>query len=243
MMVSEVYTDFWRAGLRGGKARLERGDWGIMAKAMEKAGARRLGTTTPARPVVKSKTKSRSSAPPKPGTAKVIKVVTGEKKSSRPPAELRDAQESGSSAVPRVEPVRLHGSEHGAAVSKTDHLKARFTSLSNATTQVKALKRSLQKNFYDIGVQLDRIREERLYEVKGYGSFESFVERELDLDKAMCMRLSRIPRTMLREAALEAGLERSCAAVAVLDGETGGGASGTYPVSGSALNTLPAHKR
>jgi hypothetical protein len=217
-----------------------------MAKAMEKAGARRLGST-PARPVVKSKTKSRSSIPPKPGSAKVIKVLAGEKKpSSRPPADLRaaDAPAGPAGGVPRVEPVRLHGSEHGAAVSKTDHLKARFTSLSEATAQVKALKRSLQKNFYDIGVQLDRIREERLYEVKGYGSFESFVERELDLDKATCMRLSRIPRTMLREAALEAGLERSCAAVAALDGDpSAGGASGTYPVSGSPLNTLPAHKR
>jgi hypothetical protein len=216
-----------------------------MAKAMEKAGARRLGSQ-PARPVVKSKSKSRSSIPPKPGSAKIIKVVAGEKKpSSRPPAELRAADSpSAATPVPRVEPVRLHGSEHGAAVSKTDHLKARFTSLSAATAQVKALKRSVQKNFFDIGVQLDRIREERLYEVKGYGSFESFVERELDLDKATCMRLSRIPRVMLREAALEAGLERSCAAIAALDGDSGAaGASGTYPVSTSALNTLPAHKR
>ena len=221
-----------------------------MAKAMEKIGARRLGTT-PARPVVRGKTKSRSSVPPKPGTAKVIKVVAaeGKKNSSRPPAELRAPAEpaaAGTAAggVPRVEPVRLHGSEHGAAVSKTDHLKARFTSLSAATAQIKTLKRSVQKNFFDIGVQLDRIREERLYEVKGYGSFESFVERELDLDKATCMRLSRIPRTMLREAALEAGLERACAAVAALDGDPPpSAASGTYPVNNSALNTLPAHKR
>jgi hypothetical protein len=177
----------------------------------------------------------------------MIKVLPGEKKpSSRPPAELRaaDAAAPAGGATPRVEQVRLHGSEHGAAVSKTDHLKARFTALSAATAQIKALKRSVQKNFFDIGVQLDRIREERLYEVKGYGSFESFVERELDLDKATCMRLSRIPRVMLREAALEAGLERSCAAVAALDGDpNAGGASGTYPVSTSALNTLPAHKR
>src|SRR5262245_5674443 len=209
-----------------------------MAKPMEKIGARRLGTAQ-ARP----KTKSRSSVPPKPGSAnKVIKVVAAEgKKSSRPPAA---AETMPATTVPRVEPVRLHGSEHGAAVSKTDHLKARFTALSNATAQIKTLKRSLQKNFYDIGVQLDRIREERLYEVKGYGSFESFVERELDLDKATCIRLSRIPRTMLREAALEAGLERACAAVAALDGDPNPAAgSGTYPVNASALNTLPAHKR
>jgi hypothetical protein len=222
-----------------------------MAKAMEKIGARRLGTT-PARPVVRGKTKSRSSVPPKPGSAKVIKVIAAdgkkERSSSRPPAELRAPAEPGATAaapgVPRVEPVRLHGSEHGAAVSKTDHLKARFTSLSAATAQIKTLKRSVQKNFFDIGVQLDRIREERLYEVKGYGSFESFVERELDLDKPTCMKLSRIPRTMLREAALEAGLERACAAVAALDGDPApSAASGTYSVNNSALNTLPAHKR
>lgn len=215
-----------------------------MAKAMEKIGARRLGTT-PARPVVRGKTKSRSSVPPKPGSAKVIKVVAAEGKkertSSRPPAA---AEAAAATAEPRVEPVRLHGSEHGAAVSRTDHLKARFTSLSNATAQVKALKRSMQKNFFEIGVQLDRIREERLYEVKGYGSFESFVERELDLDKTTCMRLSRIPRTMLREAAIEAGLERACAAMAALDGDPGPAqGSGTYPVNASGLNTLPAHKR
>jgi hypothetical protein len=220
---------------------------------MEKIGARRLGNT-PARPVVRGKTKSRSSVPPKPGSAKVIKVLAADGKkdraSSRPPAEMRAPGEPAAATasagvpVPRVEPVRLHGSEHGAAVSKTDHLKARFTSLSAATAQIKTLKRSLQKNFFEIGVQLDRIREERLYEVKGYGSFESFVERELDLDKPTCIRLSRIPRTMLREAAIEAGLERACAAVAALDGDLApSAASGTYPVNNSALNTLPAHKR
>src|SRR5690349_6870162 len=101
-----------------------------MAKAMEKAGARRLGST-PARPVVKSKPKTRCSIPPKAGSAKMIKVVAGEKKertSSRPPELLAADAPAGAGGVPRVEPVRLHGSEHGAAVSKTDHLKARFTS-------------------------------------------------------------------------------------------------------------------
>jgi hypothetical protein len=173
---------------------------------------------------------------------KVVAADTKKDRASTRPPSLRPADPA--VAVPRVESVRLHGSEHGAAVSRTDHLKARFTALSAATAAVKALKRSVQKNFYDIGVQLDRIREERLYEVKGYGSFESFVERELDLDKATCMRLARIPRVMLREAAIEAGLERSCAAIAALDGDVAAAnPSGTYPVATSALNAIPAHKR
>jgi len=171
-------------------------------------------------------------------------VVAPERKeqqrvSSRPPA-------SGSvvAAVPRVEPVRLHGSEHGAAVSKTDHLKARFSALNTATAQIKALKRAIQKNFFDVGLQLDRIRDEKLYEVKGYGSFESFLEREMDLDKVTCIRLARLARSMVREAAIEVGMERACAAMAALEGEqVAPNNSGTYPVSGVVLNTLPAHKR
>ncbi|HEY2734358.1 MAG TPA: hypothetical protein VGI70_10260 [Polyangiales bacterium] len=206
-----------------------------MAKAMEKAGVRRLATTTQPR----GKVKTRSSAPPKPAP-KVVKVVGADKKeraTSRPPS-------ASVTPVPRVEPVRLHGSEHGAAVSKTDHLKARFSALSAATTQIKALKRGMQKNFFDVGQHLDRIREDKLYEVKGYGSFESFVEREVDLDKVTCMRLARVARSMVREAALEVGMERACAAMAALDGEPPVlSGSGTYPVTGTALTTLPAHKR
>jgi hypothetical protein len=203
---------------------------------MEKAGSKRAGATQG-----RSKVKpGSSSAPPKP-TAKVVKVVGSEKKrmSSRPP-NAANAMVS----VPRVEPVRLHGSEHGAAVSKTDHLKARFSALNTATAQIKALKRGIQKNFFDVGQQLERIREEKLYEVKGYGSFESFLEREMDLDKVTCMRLARVARSMVREAAIEVGMERACAAMAALEGEmSASSSSGTYPVSGAALNTLPAHKR
>jgi hypothetical protein len=212
-----------------------------MAKAMEKAGVRRLGTAQ-----LRGKVKTRSSAPPKPAP-KVMKVVATEKSvdktadkkernSSRPP--------TGVVAVPRVEPVRLHGSEHGVAVSKTDHLKARFSALSASTSQIKALKRAIQKNFFEVGIQLERIRDEKLYEVKGYGSFESFVEREVDIDKVTCLRLARVARSMVREAALEVGMERACAAMAALDGEPlPSGGSGTYPVTGAALTTLPAHKR
>jgi len=202
---------------------------------MEKAGVKRAGATSG-----RSKVKTRSSVPPKSGN-KVIKVVAADKKertSSRPPTAAPVV------AVPRVEPVRLHGSEHGAAVSKTDHLKARFTALNTATAQIKTLKRAIQKNFFDVGMQLDRIRDEKLYEVKGYGSFESFVEREMEIDKVTCMRLARLARSMVREAAIEVGMERACAAMAALEGDTAApSSSGTYPITGMALNTLPAHKR
>jgi len=204
---------------------------------MEKAGSKRAGATQG-----RGKVKTSGSSTLQKTAEKVVKVVTEGKEgvSSRPQAATANAVVS----VPRVEPVRLHGSEHGAAVSRTDHLKARFSALNSATAQIKTLKRALQKNFFDVGLQLDRIRDEKLYEVKGYGSFESFLEREMDLDKVTCMRLARVARSMVREAAIEVGMERACAAMAALEGEAlAPSNSGTYPVSGAALNTLPAHKR
>jgi hypothetical protein len=200
---------------------------------MEKAGVKRAGNLS------RAKAKTSSSAPPKSAKIKAVPPKK-ERVSSRPP----NAANSMLSVPPRVEPARIQGSEHGVAVSKTDHLKARFSALNTATAQIKALKRSMQKNFFDVGTHLDRIREEKLYEVKGYGSFESFLEREMDLDKVTCMRLARVARSMVREAAIEVGMERACAAMAALEGETTApSSSGTYPVTRMAFSTLPAHKR
>jgi hypothetical protein len=209
---------------------------GKHGKAMEKAGVKRAANAG------RTKAKTRSSAPPK--SASKIKAVAPAKKEQRVSSRPPNAANSMLSVPPRVEPTRLQGSEHGAAVSKTDHLKARFSALNHATAQIKTLKRGIQKNFFDIGTQLERIREEKLFEVKGYGSFESFVEREMDLDKVTCMRLARVARSMVREAAIEVGMERACAAMSALEGETAApSTSGTYPATRVALTTLPAHKR
>jgi hypothetical protein len=88
---------------------------------------------------------------------------------------------------------------------------------------------------------LNQIRNEKLYEVKGYGSFESFVERELDLNKVLCMRAARIAEAIHRDQALAAGLERAAAAVAALDGELEP-ATPTRP-AGSPAGGIPVHKQ
>jgi hypothetical protein len=103
------------------------------------------------------------------------------------------------------------------------------------------LKRTLNKSFVDIGTLLNQIRSERLYVVKGYGSFESFVERELDLNKGVCLKLVRITEALHRDQALAAGLERSSAAVAALDGETE--ASQPTRPGGSPAGGVPLHKQ
>jgi hypothetical protein len=131
-------------------------------------------------------------------------------------------------------------SSRGGGVNKNE-LKAQFAKLSSATSQIAAQKRALNKSFFEIGVLLNQVRHERLYEVKGYGSFESFVEREIDINKAICMKLVRIAEVLQRDQALAAGLERSMAAMAALDGESEPAAMGRP--AGSPAGGVPIHKQ
>lgn len=122
---------------------------------------------------------------------------------------------------------------------RKSELKAQFAKLSAATAQIGGFKRALGKTFFDIGVLLNQIRDERLYEVKGYGSFESFVEREVDINKALCLKIARVAETIHRESALAAGLERAVAAAAALDGESE--QASVFRPAGSP-GGIPAHK-
>lgn len=101
-----------------------------------------------------------------------------------------------------------------------EELKLKIGALYSATSQIKALKRSMSKSFFEIGRILSDIQEKKLYEVKGYGSFEAFIEREIDLGKLLSLRLVRITQVFVREAALAAGYDRCVAGVAAFDGET-----------------------
>ena len=132
-----------------------------------------------------------------------------------------------------------------------DELKAKIGALATQTAQIRALKRSLSRSFYEIGTILADIRDRRLYEAKGYGSFEAFLEREIELGKQMSLRLVRIVGTFLREAATAIGLERAGAAIAAIDGETETAAPrppvGTPPTAptspGIARSPIPFHKQ
>lgn len=154
--------------------------------------------------------------------------------SAPPPASKKLSAVAAPAAEPRDKAA-------AAAVPNKNELNAQFARLSAATSQITGLKRTLNKSFYDVGTLLNQIRNERLYEVKGYGSFESFVERELDLNKVLCMRAARIAEAIHRDQALAAGLERAAAAVAALDGET----EPTAPIRpvGSPAGGIPIHKQ
>jgi len=145
-------------------------------------------------------------------------------------------------AVPAVRAVAAAPS--GGAGPKSE-LKAQLGRLSSATSQISGLKRSINKSFFDVGVLLNQIRNERLYEVKGYGSFESFVEREIDMNKVLCLKTARIAEAIQRDQALAAGFERAVAAVSALDGMPDSAvvaAPGSRP-AGSPGGVIPLHKQ
>jgi hypothetical protein len=106
--------------------------------------------------------------------------------------------------------------------AQADQIKQKLTALVNVQQKLGELKRAANRNFYEIGALLHRVRVERLFEVKGYSSFEAFVERETSLGQQFCAQAVRIHETFLPEAAHTLGFSRLCAALAVLEDEPSG---------------------
>ncbi len=104
--------------------------------------------------------------------------------------------------------------------AQADDLKMKIGALATAINQIRAVKRSIQRSFWDVGNILVDIRDRKLYVAKGYGSFEAFVEREIELGKTISLRLVRAVEIFVREPAVAAGMDRVLSAVAAFDGET-----------------------
>jgi len=133
------------------------------------------------------------------------------------------------------------------APERAEELKQKIGALASATNQIKALKRTLGKSFYEIGEILRDVRDRKLYEAKGYGSFEAFVEREIDLGKQLSLRLVRIVQVFLRDAALAAGVDRLANAIIALDGDSEGQSTSAGSQTSPATSLpgragLPPHK-
>jgi len=111
------------------------------------------------------------------------------------------------------------GSARGTLRSpdNADGIKQRMSELLNVLVRIRALRKNLDDGFFQIGVELKRIQDEKLYEAKGYSSFESFAERELDLGKATAAKLARVPVIFLEAAACHHGIQGVLAAIDALD--------------------------
>jgi hypothetical protein len=135
------------------------------------------------------------------------------------PWAARHAAKHAAEARARAAEPPLPGSARATIRTPVDaeDIKLRVQKLHASLAQIKALRKNLNKSFFDIGLILKDIQARRLYEAKRFPSFEAFVEREIDLGKTTSIRLVRVVGLFQRESALEVGMERLFVAIAALD--------------------------
>jgi hypothetical protein len=135
-----------------------------------------------------------------------------------PWAARHAAKHAEEAAARNLEPPKP-GSARGTlrTPDDADSIKQRISELHNVLSRIRALKKNLNTEFYRIGSELKQIQERKLYEAKGFSSFETFAERELDLGKATAMKLARVPDLFLEGGARQHGVEAILAALDLLD--------------------------
>lgn len=102
--------------------------------------------------------------------------------------------------------------------SGAEEIKAKIGELHNCLVQIRGLRKNLAKSFFEVGTVLRDVQNRRLYEAKGYGSFEAFLEREMaELGKTTALRLIRVAATFQREAALELGMDKVMSAMSAIE--------------------------
>ncbi len=122
-----------------------------------------------------------------------------------------------------TQPGSLHAPAR--APDGAEGLKVRLMAVINDLGKLRSLKRSLQKQFWEAGRILSELSRPELYQAKGYGSWESFVEREIERELAIgrttAEELRRVVVVFQREAAEELGFERLRQALKILYPEPG----------------------
>lgn len=193
-------------------------------------------------PDLAAKKRERSSLPP---AVLADNDNNGGRVEARPAREPSKAPPSPMSAIganvgrTRLPTGSLHTEARTPAAAET--IKQRLTALVNTQQKLSELKRSSQKHFYEIGDLLHRVREQRLYEVKGYSSFESFIEREVNLGQQFCLQSVRIFETFLPAAVTTYGFHRLAGALAALD-QQAAATQGAADVARMARSPIPPHK-
>ncbi len=116
-----------------------------------------------------------------------------------------------------------------------EKLKARITELASHIARLNQLRRSLPKDFWEVSCMLVSIVERRLFEAKGYCSFEAFAERELELGKSTAQRLVRLSQVFQPSAAPAIGYVALMRALEALEQEPEGPTRVKVPVPAKPL--------
>jgi hypothetical protein len=135
------------------------------------------------------------------------------------PWAARHAQKHAEEATKRnLEPPKP-GSARGTlrTPDNANDIKLRISDLHNVLVRIRSLRKNLQDTFYQVGTELKHVHDDKLYEAKGFSSFEAFAERELELGRATAVKLSRVPSVFLESAARQFGMDAALAALDALD--------------------------
>jgi hypothetical protein len=135
------------------------------------------------------------------------------------PWAARHAAKHAEEARARAAQPPLPGSARATIRTPTgaEDIKAKIGALHTALAQIKQLRKSLHKTFWDIALVLRDVQARKLYEAKGFGNFDAFLDREIDLGKTTSQRIIRITQIFQKEAALEFGMERCINALITLE--------------------------
>lgn len=161
------------------------------------------------------------------------------------PWAARHAAKHAAEARARAAEPPLPGSARATirTPAAAENIKARIGQLHNLSTQVKALRKNMAKGFFDIGIILRDIRDDKLYEAKGFGTFEAYLEREMaDIGKTTCLRLVRLCGLFQKEGAIELGMDRVFMALMSIEAGDGIGPdrpSGKIPPPPISSSVLP----
>lgn len=101
--------------------------------------------------------------------------------------------------------------------SGADEIKERLNELLRLSGQLKLLRKNLAKNFYEIGQILREVQAKKLFEPRGYTTFEAFIERETELGKELGLKITRIAGLFTKDGAMELGLDRLVTALGALE--------------------------
>jgi hypothetical protein len=135
------------------------------------------------------------------------------------PWAARHAERRAAEAAARLREPPRPGSARATlrTPAEADRIKARIGELHAALGRVRALRKNLNDGFFELGRVLKQIADDRLFDEKGYATFEAFVDREVDLSKGVALRLARVPEVFHDHAARTHGLDAVLAALDVLE--------------------------
>src|SRR5262245_21295948 len=171
----------------------------------------------PSKPNPKTETKPAAAPPPKPVIDQKRKLGL---RGAAPWAARHAAKHAAEARARAAEPAPPGSARATIRVpSGAEEIKAKVSELHNQMLRIRNLRKRLDKGFYEIGQVLTEIQTQELYLAKGYGSFEAFLEREIDLGKQTALKLMKIAHIFQRDAALDYGMDRLFAAIAALDGD------------------------